>query len=180
MAHQPHLPPGVVPEPTEDGQTSVWTFPRPPVVAPDHRQVVVMLGRQVICRTSSAVKVLETSHPPTWYLPLDDFVTGSVQPANGSSFCEYKGMANYFDLIAVPAKGGRLPEAVAEQAAWGYPNPSPGYELLAGRIALYAGRVDSVTVDGERVRPQPGGFYGGWVTHDVTGPFKGAPGTNFW
>lgn len=180
MSQQPHLPPGVVPEPAGNGRVSVWTFPRPPVVVPDPRQVIVTLGQLEICRTSSSVKVLETSHPPTWYLPMDAFVAGSLRPTSGSSVCEYKGVASYFDLIASGADDIQTPAVFAERAAWGYARPLPGYELLAGRVALYPGQVDSVTVDGERVRPQPGGFYGGWITHDVAGPFKGAPGTSYW
>ncbi len=151
---------------------SVWDYPRPPRVEPAGEEVVVVLGGVEICRTSSALRVLETSHPPTYYLPRGDFVGGALQPAPGSSFCEFKGTAGYLDVVG----GG----AVAERAAWCYPQPSPGFEALRDHVALYAGRMDRVTVDGEEVQPQPGRFYGGWITSRVTGPFKGGPGTTGW
>jgi uncharacterized protein (DUF427 family) len=119
-----------------------------------------------------AMRVLETSHPPTYYLPGDAFAVGSLEPGNGSSWCEFKGSAGYLDLV-----GGGVRAA---SAAWTYPQPSPGFEVLAGHVAVYPGRVDEVTVDGELVRPQAGGFYGGWVTDRVVGPFKGGPGTTGW
>ena len=151
---------------------SVWDYPRPPRVEPSGEEVVVVLGGAEICRTSAALRVLETSHPPTYYLPRADFVPGALQPASGSSYCEFKGSAGYLDVI-----GG---DAVAARAGWYYPEPSPGFEALRDHMALYAGRMDEVTVDGETVQPQPGGFYGGWITSRVAGPFKGAPGTRGW
>jgi uncharacterized protein (DUF427 family) len=154
------------------GQESVWDYPRPPRVEPSPREVVVVLGGVEVCRTSRALRVLETSHPPTWYLPVADWLPGSLVPASGGSFCEYKGDASYLDL-----HGG---DRVERQAGWTYPDPSPGFELLRGTVAIYPGRSDRCTVDGELVRPQEGGFYGGWVTDDVVGPFKGTPGTRYW
>ncbi len=147
------LPPGVVPLPAGSGQTSVWDFPRPPIVVSDDRTVVVRFADVEICRTNRALKVLETSHPPTWYLPVDSFCAGSLSPGRGSSVCEYKGPASYFDVNT----GDRR----VESAAWGYLQPWTGYEQLRGHVALYAASMDLVTVDGEAVRPQPGGFYGG-------------------
>lgn len=151
---------------------SVWDYPRPPRVEPDDRRVVVELGGQVVVDTTNALRVLETSHPPTFYLPVSDFTDGALRPADGSSFCEFKGLASYWDVV-----GGNQ---VAEKAAWGYRKPSPGYEELVEHVAIYAGRMGRVTVGGEEVEPQPGDFYGGWITSDVTGPFKGGPGTRGW
>lgn len=151
---------------------SVWDYPRPPRVEPAGEEVVVTFGGVDICRTSMAMRVLETSHPPAYYLPRADFVDGALQPTSGSSFCEFKGTAGYLDVA-----GG---EAVARRAAWFYPDPSPGFEALRDHVALYAGRMDLVTVDGEVVQPQPGAFYGGWITSRVAGPFKGGPGTTGW
>ena len=155
-----------------DGQESVWDYPRPPRIERVDAHVRIRLGGTVIVDTHDVVRVLETSHPPVYYLPIADFSPGSVIPAAGSSFCEFKGSARYFSL----ASGG----TTAERAAWSYPNPEPGYELLRDRVAVYAGRVDDASVDGEMVVPQPGGFYGGWITSTVVGPFKGEPGTLGW
>jgi len=134
--------------------------------------VTVVLGGVEVCRTSRAWRVLETSHPPSWYLPRADWLAGSLQPAGGTSFCEWKGLADYLDVV-----GGAV---IAPQAAWSYPEPTPGFAALAGAVAVYPAAMDVCTVDGEVVRPQEGGFYGGWVTDEVVGPFKGAPGTRGW
>ena len=166
------LPPGVRPEPAGPGQESVWDYPRPPRVEPSPRLVVVVLGGLEVCRTTRALRVLETSHPPTWYLPVADWVPGALQEAPGSSYCEWKGTARYLDVV-----GG---DARAHRAAWTYPAPVAAYAALRDTVALYPEQMDACTVDGERVRPQPGGFYGGWVTDDVVGPFKGAPGSGGW
>ena len=131
-----------------------------------------MLGGVEVCRTSRALRVLETSHPPVWYLPAQDWLPGALMPVGGSSYCEWKGVATYLDVV-----GGSRRE---ERAAWTYPEPVPAFEVLRGTVAVYPGRMDACTVDGEQVRPQEGGFYGGWVTDDVVGPFKGAPGTLGW
>jgi uncharacterized protein (DUF427 family) len=127
----------------------------------------------VICDTHSSYQVLETSHPPTYYLPRSAFVDGSIRPGTGSSFCEWKGSARYLDLLG---GAGR----VAPAAAWYYPAPTAPLAQLADHIALYPGAVDECTVDGEVVSPQPGGFYGGWITSKVSGPFKGVPGSTGW
>ncbi|GAA1752075.1 DUF427 domain-containing protein [Agromyces humatus] len=161
-----------IPLPTGPEQESVWDYPRPPAVEAIDARVTVEFGGVVLVDTSDVVRVLETSHPPVYYLPLTAFAPDSVAPGRGASFCEFKGAARYFDLVA----GGRR----AERAAWEYPSPSPGFEVLVGRIAVYAGRVDRCTVDGETVVPQPGGFYGGWITHHVVGPFKGGLGSMGW
>ena len=151
---------------------SVWDYPRPPRVERCTSLVEVVLGGEAVARTVRSLRVLETSHPPTYYLPVGDFVEGSLRPAAGSSFCEWKGTAGYLDVM-----GG---ERVAERAAWYYPDPRPEFAELADHVAVYAGLMDRCTVAGEVVRPQPGGFYGGWITSWVVGPFKGEPGTQGW
>ncbi len=151
---------------------SVWDYPRPPRVEPSDELVEVTLGGVVVASTRASYRVLETSHPPTYYLPPDAFADGALRPAEGSSVCEWKGVAAYYDLVAGTA--------VAARAAWCYPEPAPGFEAIAGYVAVYPALVDRCTVDGEVVEPQPGGFYGGWITSRVTGPFKGAPGTRGW
>ena len=123
-------------------------------------------------RPQHALRVLETSHPPTYYLPLADVVDGVLRPAAGHTVCEWKGRADYWDLVV----GDRAEQAVA----WTYPEPRPGFEALRDHLALYPGRMDRCTVDGEVVQAQDGDFYGGWITSRVTGPFKGAPGTLHW
>lgn len=135
-------------------------------------RVAIRFGGETILDTRDAVRVLETSHPPVFYMPIVDFVAGALTAAPGSSFCEYKGSARYLDV-----RGGGL---VAAGAAWNYPRPNPGFEILADRVAVYAGPMDECTVGGEVVVPQPGGFYGGWVTSSIVGPFKGSPGTQGW
>lgn len=160
------------PLPVRPGQESVWDYPRPPRIERVDKRVAIELGRQLILDTGDVVRVLETSHPPAYYLPIAAFADGALVPARGASFCEFKGSARYFDVV-----GGGV---TAPAAAWNYPSPSAGYELLRDRVALYAGRMDRCTVDGEVVVPQPGGFYGGWITGDIVGPFKGEPGTLGW
>lgn len=172
------LPAGVIPQEPAVGQSSVWSFPRPPVVIPDSRAVVITLAGTIIFESSACLKVLETSHPPTWYLPIDEFASGSLRLTSGSSFCEYKGAARYYDVVApVSAVSSG---AVAKRAAWEYPNPTPNFTGLQDHVALFSTPFDSVTVAGEQVVAQAGGFYGGWITSDVTGPFKGGPGTQGW
>ena len=151
---------------------SVWDYPRPPAVRRCERTVRIELGGVVIAESGRALRVLETSHPPTLYLPLDDVAAGVLAPAAGSSFCEFKGRAVYFDVAA----GGR----VAERAAWHYPEPDPAYAALLGHVSFYPGRMDACLLGEERVRAQAGDFYGGWITADLAGPFKGPPGTRGW
>ena len=154
------------------GQESVWDYPRPPALVPSAEHVRVVLGGVVIADTRAALRILETSHPPTYYLPVADFRPGALRAASGGSFCEWKGEASYVDLL-----GG---DQVAVRAGWSYPTPTADFAALVDHVAVYPGAVDACTVDGEVVRPQPGDFYGGWVTDRVVGPFKGEPGTRFW
>ncbi len=159
----------IAPQP---GQESVWDYPRPPRVEPSRAVVEIRFGGQLIVSTSAAVRVLETSHPPVYYLPLDDFAPGVLVPVSGTTHCEFKGAASYFDVVA---GGSRTP-----RGAWTYPTPVRGYEDLASRAAIYPSQMDECTVDGERVHSQEGDFYGGWITAAVVGPFKGAAGTWGW
>lgn len=151
---------------------SVWDYPRPPAVRRVAQEVVVEFGGGRVAQSSEAVQVLETSHPPTFYLPESAFVAGVLVPVEGTTRCEFKGRAHYFDIVA----GGRR----ARRAAWHYPAPTAGFEALAGHVAVMPGLVDGCFVDGERVIPQECGFYGGWITSRVRGPFKGGPGTVGW
>lgn len=155
----------------------MWDYPRPPAVEPTAERVVIALGRTVIANTRRALRVLETSHPPTYYVPLDDVAPGALAPSGGATtFCEFKGRAEYLDVVGTDADGQRV---VAARAAWTYPAPARGYAALAGHVAVYPGRL-ACTVDGEPVVAQAGDFYGGWRTARVVGPFKGEAGTRGW
>ncbi|MGL5851419.1 MAG: DUF427 domain-containing protein [Phycicoccus sp.] len=161
-----------VPERPGPGQESVWDYPRPPRVEPSPETVEVRLGGIVVARSTRTLRVLETSHPPSYYLPREDFSPEALRPAAGSSWCEFKGEAAYFDVVGA--------DDVAPAAAWTYPRPSRGFETIAGHVAVMPGAMQSCTVDGEVATAQEGGFYGGWITSRVVGPFKGAPGTWGW
>jgi uncharacterized protein (DUF427 family) len=154
------------------GQESVWDYPRPPRLEPVPVRIRIEFGGQVIADTSRAWRVLETSHPPTYYLPMDDILPGALEPAQGSSFCEWKGRARYWTV--------RVGARRAERAAWSYPEPTPGFAPIRDHVAFYAGPMDACWVGVHRAQPQPGGFYGGWVTPDLSGPFKGEPGSAGW
>jgi uncharacterized protein (DUF427 family) len=152
---------------------NVWDYPRPPALVPCERRVRVEHGGAVVADSGGALRVLETSHPPTIYVPPGDVAPGALRPAAGSSLCEWKGRAAYFDVIGADGR-------VAARAAWSYPAPSPAFAALAGHVAFYPGRVDAAWLGDERVTAQAGDFYGGWITADLAGPFKGAPGTLRW
>lgn len=166
------------PEPVEPepGQESVWDYPRPPAVDPDERRVVVEgPDGAIIADTRRAVRVLETSHPPAFYLPADDVDTSRLRrQASPRTVCEFKGAATYWDLVDAD---GRL---AARDVGWSYERPAAGFEAITGHLTVYPERVGRCLVDGEVVRPQEGDFYGGWITDDVVGPFKGGPGTFGW
>ena len=162
----------VDPDPVAPGQESVWSYPRPPRVEPSTQLVRVLFGGVVVAESRRALRVLETASPPVYYLPPDDVRTDLLRPSGHTTVCEWKGSAEHFELV--------VGERTAPRAAWSYQTPRPGYEEIAGYIAFYPGRVDEATVDGERARPQPGGYYGGWVTDAIVGPWKGEPGTEGW
>ena len=152
---------------------SVWDYPRPPRAVTADRRVVVRHSGTLVVDTRDVVRVLETSHPPTYYLPRAAFGVGLLVLGDRRTRCEWKGTAQYVGLV--------LPGATPlRDIGWWYRTPDARYGELADRVALYAGPLDEVTVDGEQVEPQPGGFYGGWITADVAGPFKGGPGSRGW
>lgn len=162
------------PTPTPPGpdQESVWDYPRPPLLEPVGDTVRVEFGGREVARSDRALQIKETSHPPTVYLPPDDILEGVLRARPETSGCEWKGLAVYFDVVS----GG----AVAEKAAWAYPDPRERYAALRDHVAFYPAAMDACWIGDDRVEPQPGGFYGGWVTPRVVGPFKGAPGTWGW
>lgn len=151
---------------------SVWDYPRPPAVQPCARRVRIELGGLIVADSTAALRVLETSHPPTIYVPPADIAPGCLEPAGGSSFCEWKGQASYLDVVA----GARR----ERRAAWTYRDPVARYGALRDHVAFYPSRMDACRLDDELVQAQVGDFYGGWVTADLRGPFKGGPGTSGW
>jgi uncharacterized protein (DUF427 family) len=151
---------------------NVGDYPRPPSLERMNYPIRIVLGGVEIVNTTDAWRVLETFHPPTYYIPSTAFLDGVIQPAAGKSLCEWKGQARYFSLTA----GGKT----AERCAWAYANPTPAFQPIANHLALYVAAMDACFVDGEQAKPQPGGFYGGWVNSWITGPIKGAAGTNHW
>lgn len=154
------------------GQESVWDYPRPPRLEPVTKRIEIVFAGKRIVEAPRSFRVLETSHPPVYYIAPEFIDPAALQPASGSSVCEWKGAARYFDIVA----NGQM----APRAAWAYPMPKAPFEPIAGHLAFYAGPMDLCTLDGVRVTPQPGQFYGGWITPDITGPFKGEPGTMEW
>ncbi len=159
------------------GQESVWDYPRPPRIEDSTKHVYVIFGGVTIAETRRARRVLETSSPPVYYIPPEDIRMEHLILSSRSSVCEWKGRASYHTVdVGDNIVGIRR----AVDAAWSYPNPTEAFLSIKDYIAFYPGRVEACYVDGERVRPQPGNFYGGWITRDITGPFKGEPGTEGW
>ena len=165
MRHPQRIEPG-------PGQESVWDYPRPPVMDPSDEHVVVRHRGAVVADTRRSVRVLETSQPPAYYLPPDDVDMALLVPSTRQSFCEWKGVASYFDVV--------VGDVTTPAAAWTYRDPVPAFAAIAGYVAFYAQLLDECVVDGERVSPNEGSFYGGWVTSRVVGPFKGGAGTAGW
>jgi uncharacterized protein (DUF427 family) len=156
----------------ESGQESVWDYPRPPSIEPVSRRVRVVFNGETIADTTGALRVLETSHPPVYYLPPGDIRMEYLVDAPGGSFCEWKGAARYYSVVVGDRRAVRV--------AWYYPDPVPAFSDLKDHVAFYAGPMDACYVGEERVEPQPGEFYGGWITSDIVGPFKGTPSSNGW
>ena len=157
---------------------SVWDYPRPPRLERSERHLCIKQAGEVLADTVQAWRILETSHPPVYYIPQADIAMQFLQRSQRrSSFCEWKGLATYWNIDLRAVVPG---SAVLADAAWSYPDPTASYTGLQDHLAFYASRVDECTVDGERVEAQPGDFYGGWITSHVRGPFKGAPGTLGW
>jgi uncharacterized protein (DUF427 family) len=151
---------------------SVWDYPRPPRVEPSSKLIRVAFNGKTIAKTNRALRVLETSHPPVYYIPSSDIQQQFLRRSDDHSVCEFKGRATYYSL--------QMGHRVSVNAAWSYHNPATGYESIKDHVAFYAGRVDACYVDRERVHAQVGDFYGGWITSDIAGPFKGGPGTVGW
>ncbi|MAE96367.1 MAG: hypothetical protein CL910_17085 [Deltaproteobacteria bacterium] len=159
-------------EPTGPGEESVWEYPRPPRLEASTRRVRVEFAGRIIAESHRALRVLETAGAPVFYLPPLDVDLAILETGRRESLCEWKGLARYHDVQV----GGRR----AVDAAWSYPQPDPSFERLRDHLAFYPGRVDACYLDDERVRPQPGSFYGGWVSSEIKGPFKGIPGSEDW
>lgn len=167
MMQRPHrIPPG-------PGQESVWDYPRPPRCEPTSDHVEIEFAGVTIADSRRTLRVLETSHPPVYYVPIEDLAMEHIRPSgHRPSFCEWKGVASYFSVEV----DGNL----VRDCAWGYARPTDPYVALRDHLAFYPGLLDACRVNGEPVQSQPGGFYGGWITPKVVGPFKGAPGTMGW
>jgi uncharacterized protein (DUF427 family) len=155
-----------------EGRESVWDYPRPPRVELSSKHVQVVFNGVVIADTRRAQRVLEMSHPPVYYIPTEDIRMEYLTPTGRATYCEWKGRAGYY-TVSVNGK-------TAQNAAWFYPNPTPAFAAIKDYVAFYPGRMDQCMVDGEAVQAQPGDFYGGWITRDIVGPFKGTPGTTSW
>ena len=155
------------------GQESVWDYPRPPLVEPVTKRLRVEFDGVVIADTTNGHRVCETSHAPAYYIPPSDIDLNALVPADGASFCEWKGVATYFDVVG---PSGRI----AERSAWTYTGPEHAFAVITNHIAFYAGMMDACHVGDAVVRPMDGDFYGGWITPELVGPFKGAPGTRHW
>ena len=153
------------------GQESVWDYPRPPRLEVDARELVIRWGDLEVARSRRAIRALETAHPPSFYVPLADIAPGLLVPAEGTSLCEWKGQSRYWSLVDGTRRLAKV--------AWSYPNPLPGSERLADAVAFYCHALEC-RVGGVAVTPQPGGFYGGWITPELVGPFKGEPGSEGW
>lgn len=165
MSHPERIEPG-------PGQESVWDYPRPPRLERTDRHLRVEHRGIVVAETRRAWRVLETSQPPAYYFPPADVAFEHLAPTTHSSFCEWKGQAAYHDLV--------VGEEVVSRVAWHYPRPTPAFEAIRDHLAFYPQLVDACYVDGERVQANEGAFYGGWITADVVGPFKGGPGSALW
>jgi uncharacterized protein (DUF427 family) len=151
---------------------SVWDYPRPPRLEPTSRRVRVLFAGRTVAETRNALRLLETSHPPTYYLPPQDVDQDLLAPSRRRTFCEFKGTARYVDL--------RVGDRQVSEAAWLYPDPTAAYEALRDHLAFYPSKVDACFVDDHQVHAQEGDFYGGWITPEIVGPFKGGPGTWGW
>lgn len=156
----------------EQGQESVWDYPRPPKLESCTKHIHIVFNGVTIADTRRSQRVLETSHPPVYYIPLEDINLQYVKNTPGQSFCEWKGNAIYYSVV--------VGDKELKNVGWGYPNPTVAFTSLKDTVAFYAQPMDGCYVDGEKVIPQPGNFYGGWITSDVVGPFKGEAGSWGW
>jgi uncharacterized protein (DUF427 family) len=154
------------------GQESVWDYPRPPRLEAIAKRIQIIHQGVTIVDTTAAYRVLETSHPPTYYLPPQDIAMEYLQPSARQTFCEWKGQGSYYSVA--------IGDQVFTDVAWFYAQPTPAFQAIRNHVAFYAAPFEQCLVDGEVVVPQPGEFYGGWITSDVVGPFKGEPGSWGW
>jgi uncharacterized protein (DUF427 family) len=154
------------------GQESVWDYPRPPRIEPERRCIRVEFAGVVLAESQCALRVLETSSPPVYYLPPSDVRTDWLAPSRHTTLCEWKGVAHYWSV--------QVATGAVENAAWSYPDPDPVFADLRDYLAFFPGRVDACYVGDQRAIPQSGDFYGGWITPEIVGPFKGDPGTEGW
>ena len=168
MSRLPHPEP----DPVGPGQESVWDYPRPAIAEPTTRRITIIHKGITLAETRKAWRTLETSHPPTYYLPPDDVAMGHLEPVSRRTMCEWKGQARYFDIVVGDDR--------IAAGAWAYADPTPSFEGIAGHLAFYPDPLDQCLVDGEAITPQPGQFYGGWISRYEAGPFKGGPGSQFW
>ncbi|MDZ4763308.1 MAG: DUF427 domain-containing protein [Chloroflexota bacterium] len=166
------MPANVQRQTPKAGQESVWDYPRPPRIEPTSKHVRIVFNGVVIADSTHAKRILETSHPPGYYIPAADIRMEYLSPTRQETFCEFKGAASYWTI--------KVGDKVSDNAAWSYKAPSKGFELITDHLAFYVSRVDECYVGDERVQAQAGDFYGGWITADVVGPFKGEPGTWGW
>ena len=160
------------PDPAGPNQESVWSYPRPAIAEPTTARIVIEHRGVVVADSRASIRTLETSHPPSYYIPRADIAAGLLRRATGSSFCEWKGAAAYWDVV--------IEDSVVPRVGWSYASPTASFAFLRDHVAFYAGPFDRCSVDGETVVPQPGDFYGGWITAAVAGPFKGVPGSRGW
>ncbi len=159
----------IVPQP---GQESVWDYPRPPRLEATSQRIQIVFNQVTIADTTGAYRVLETSHPPTYYIPLADIQQQYLQPVDRQTFCEWKGSGSYYSIV--------VGDRVITEVAWYYAQPTPAFTAIRNYVAFYAAPMDACYVGNQRVTPQPGNFYGGWITPDIVGPFKGEPGSWGW
>ncbi len=160
------------PEKPGAGQESVWDYPRPPALEPVNKTIEVYFGGEKIAYTRNAYRVLETSHPPTYYLPPEDIAMEFMKSSDRTTYCEWKGRGSYYHV--------EVKDRRAENAAWYYEDPRGKFSPIKGYVAFYAHLMERCLVNGEVVQPQPGNFYGGWITKDLAGPFKGVEGSFGW
>jgi uncharacterized protein (DUF427 family) len=160
------------PDPAAPGQESVWAYPRPAIAELSDARIMIEHYGLIVADTRASIRTLETSHPPSYYIPPAEIEPNVLRRANGSSFCEWKGTAVYWDVV--------IGNIVLPRVGWSYPSPDRSFAQLRDYVAFYAGPFDHCSVNGETVLPQPGDFYGGWITSKLAGPFKGVPGSQGW
>ena len=161
-----------IPIPPKPGQESVWDYPSPARWGNSNKQIKIICNGIILASSNQAKRVIETSHPPTYYIPSQDIQMQYLVATSKKSWCEWKGKSSYYDIS--------IGEKYIPSAAWSYCEPTLEFSHLKDHYSFYAGLMDHCYIDGELVIPQPGNFYGGWITSDIVGPFKGESGTFGW